>query len=274
MIAFLNKAEAKPVLRLLLRFLLVKPALHRLVLDFGEFMPYSKQCRLVFDLELALRDGIVAKNADAVADYLCSLGKQKLVESLQKECLELERGYEYDYHQQIKDELVKLRSRFAPSGISLGAWRDARFPVNFKAAAHATLVPKWRAVLGRVMLALRAKAVMATDTCLEFWTDQIPAVSMQVMRLEETGYITQGSALDRADVSNRDIAWLIEHFDLVKCEVLADPTINVWRRKLISDAELQCARARDSATRIGYAEAMSALSAQMNKSVAAGLRTH
>lgn len=274
MIDSLNKAEANRVLRLLLRFLLMKPALHLLVTDFGEFMPYSKQCSLVFDLELALREGIVAKNTEAVADYLCRRGKRKLIESLQKECLELERGYEYDYEQQIKDELVKLRSRFAPSGISLRGWCDARFPVNHKAAAHAMPVSQWRVVLGRVMLALRVKAVMATDTCLEFWTDQIPAVAMQVMRLEETGYITQGSALDRADVSNRDIAWLIEHFDLVKCEVLADPTINVWRVKMISAAELQLARARDSATRIGYAEAMNALSAQMNKSIAAGLRTH
>lgn len=93
-----------------LRGLMAKPDLHPLCAEALEFLPASPLVSLAGSLVAALREGVVEPTGPAVAIYLESAGEAELVRKMQTKCLELERGYTYDYEQELRDQIVKLKA--------------------------------------------------------------------------------------------------------------------------------------------------------------------
>lgn len=93
-----------------LRGLMAQPELHPLCAEALEFLPASPLVSLAGGLVAALREGVVEPTGTAVAVYLEAAGEAELVRQMQTKCLELERGYSYDYEQELRDQIVKLRA--------------------------------------------------------------------------------------------------------------------------------------------------------------------
>lgn len=93
-----------------LRGLMAQPELHPLCAEALEFLPASPLVSLAGGLVAALREGVVEPTGPAVAVYLEAAGEAELVRQMQTKCLELERGYSYDYEQELRDQIVKLRA--------------------------------------------------------------------------------------------------------------------------------------------------------------------
>lgn len=93
-----------------LRGLMAKPDLHPLCAQALEFLPASPMAALAGSLVAALREGVVEPTSPAVAVYLEAAGEADLVRKVQTKCMELEHGYSYDYEQELRDQIVKLKA--------------------------------------------------------------------------------------------------------------------------------------------------------------------
>lgn len=106
----MRSAAGQQAEHVVLRSLMARPDLYPLGAEALEFLPSSAKAALAGSLVAALREGVVEPTGPAVAVYLASAGEGDLVQAIQTQCLELERGYPYDYEQELKDQLVKLKT--------------------------------------------------------------------------------------------------------------------------------------------------------------------
>jgi DNA primase len=108
--AALRRVAGQQADEVVLRGLMAKPDLHPICAEALEFLPASPLASLAGSLVAALREGVVEPTGPAVAVYLEAAGEADLVRRVQTKCLELERGYSYDYEQELRDQLVKLKA--------------------------------------------------------------------------------------------------------------------------------------------------------------------
>jgi DNA primase len=105
-----RKVAGQQADEVVLRALMAKPDLYPLCAEALEFLAASPLVSLAGSLVAALREGVVELTGPAVAVYLEAAGEVELVKQVQTKCLELERGYPYDYEQELRDQLVKLKA--------------------------------------------------------------------------------------------------------------------------------------------------------------------